>query len=365
MVLQPEKTVDEVQDITLQIDSLLLRYLQAATEIDSQNLSAQLLSEYAEPVIEGVLRYKLGVSRNPASNNPGDQEAEDLFSEIILELLVRLRKFKADPLQMGIKDFRSLVAVIAYQACSKALRKKNPQRSGLKNRLRYVLTRWQGFALWQGKNEELLCGFAEWQNQKEAKGGARLRQLSDNPQTFKQSQLPQGEGSSDNPVDVLRAIFKWLGGPIHFNDLVQITAELWGVKDYAAERESDGVGGAHLLNQLPDKRASVATEVEKRIYLESIWSEIRQLPERQRIALLLNLTDTTGYGVIALLPATGVASFREIADVLTLSAERLAEIWNDLPMDDVRIAAHLGVTRQQVINLRKSARERLMRRIGK
>jgi RNA polymerase sigma factor (sigma-70 family) len=363
--LQSEKTVDDGQDIHLQIDSLLLRYLQAATEIDSQNLAAQLLSEYAEPVIEGVLRYKLGVSRNPASNNPGDQEAEDLFSEVILELLMRLRKFKAEPSRMGIKDFRSLVAVIAYQACSKALRKKNPQRSGLKNRLRYVLTRWQGFALWQGKNEELLCGFAGWQNQTEAKAEARLRQLSDNLQTFKQSQLSQGEGSSDNPADVLTAIFKWLGGPIHFNDLLQVTAELWGVKDYATERVSDGAAASNLLNQLPDKRASVATEVEKRMVLEGIWSEIRQLPQRQRNALLLNLTDTTGYGVIALLPVTGIASFREIAQVLNLSAEQLAEIWNDLPMDDARIAAHLGVTRQQVINLRKSARERLMRRLAK
>lgn len=363
--MQPEKTVDDGQGVTLQIDSLLLRYLNATTEIDAQNLAAQLISEYAEPVIEGVLRYKLGVSMNLASGYPADQEAEDLFSEVILELLMRLRKFKAEPLQMAIKDFRSLVAVIAYQTCSKALRKKNPQRSGLKNRLRYVLTRWPGFALWQDKNEELICGFSEWQNQNAARGGLRLRQLSDNPQSFKQSHLLQGEGSSDNPAALLTAIFKWLGGPIHLNDLVQITAELWGVKDYAVEREGDAEGAARLLNQLPDKRASVATEVEKRMYLKSLWSEIRQLPERQCNALLLNLTDTTGYGVIALLPVTGIASFREIAEVLNMPAEQLAEIWNDLPMDDATIAAHLKVTRQQVINLRKSARERLLRRMSK
>jgi hypothetical protein len=33
-------------------------------------------------------------------------------------------------------------------------------------------------------------------------------------------------------------------------------------------------------------------------------------------------------------------------------------------LDDLAVAALLGVTRQQVINLRKSARERLIRRIG-
>jgi hypothetical protein len=34
-----------------------------------------------------------------------------------------------------------------------------------------------------------------------------------------------------------------------------------------------------------------------------------------------------------------------------------------LPLDDATIAGLLGLTRQQVINLRKSARERLARRL--
>jgi hypothetical protein len=39
-------------------------------------------------------------------------------------------------------------------------------------------------------------------------------------------------------------------------------------------------------------------------------------------------------------------------------------LWNKLPMDDNGIAAFLRVTRQQVINFRKSAKERLARRTG-
>jgi hypothetical protein len=38
-------------------------------------------------------------------------------------------------------------------------------------------------------------------------------------------------------------------------------------------------------------------------------------------------------------------------------------VWNDLPIEDARIAELLGVTRQQVINARKSGRERLARRL--
>jgi RNA polymerase sigma factor (sigma-70 family) len=349
--------------ITLQIDSLLLAYLQATDESESQQLAAQLISEYAEPVIAGVLRYKLGISLHFASSTGDHQEAEDICSEVILELLTRLQKFKADPVQMGIKDVRSLVAVMTYHACSKYLRRKNPQRTRLKNRLRYVLTHWQDFALWQGKHKELICGLAEWQNQQKARRSARLRQLLDHPQTFKQSQLLQGEET--NPVALLMTIFKWIGGPIHLNDLVEITAELWGVKDYSTDLESGVDGEASLLHHLPDTRTDVATEVEKRIYLESIWSEIRQLPEQQCIALLLNLTDATGYGVINLLRVTGIASLREIATVLNMPTEHLAEIWSDLPMEDARIATHLKVTRQQVSKLRKSAREQLVRRMGR
>jgi RNA polymerase sigma factor (sigma-70 family) len=360
--LQPKYPVDDLAETASQIDSLLLAYLQAIDESESQHLAAQLISEYAEPVIAGVLRYKLGISLTFASSSGVHQEAEDISSEVILELLTRLRKFKADPSQMGIKDFRSLVAVMTYQACSKDLRRKNPQRARLKSRLRYVLTHWPQLALWKDKNEELICGFAEWQNQRVADASLQLRQLSDNPRAFQQSEFSQETVNEQNPADLLTAIFKWLGGPVPLNNIVQIVASLWGIKDYA---EGDTGGEGHSLHQMPDTRTDLATEVEKRIYLENIWTEIRQLPERQRNALLLNLTDATGYGVIALLPVTGIASLRQIAEVLGMSAEQLADIWNDLPMDDATIASHLGVTRQQVINLRKSARERLIRRMRK
>ena len=46
-----------------------------------------------------------------------------------------------------------------------------------------------------------------------------------------------------------------------------------------------------------------------------------------------------------------------------LRAEELAGMWNSLPLDDRGIAERLGITRQQVINLRKSARARLARRM--
>ena len=130
-------------------------------------------------------------------------------------------------------------------------------------------------------------------------------------------------------------------------------------------RERSGAGednGAPLL-LLPDPAPDAALAFERRTYLVRLWEEIRQLPPRQAAALLLNLRDGQGSNAAALLPLTGIASLREMAAAVGLPPESLAGLWNRLPMEDAALADLLGVTRQQVINLRKSARERLARRM--
>ncbi len=114
---------------------------------------------------------------------------------------------------------------------------------------------------------------------------------------------------------------------------------------------------------LADDRADALLSLEQRRFLRALWEEIRELPPRQCAALLLNLRDAQGRDAVSLLPLTGTASLREVAAVLGLPAERFAELWQRLPLDDASIAALLGATRQQVINLRKSARARLTRRL--
>jgi hypothetical protein len=76
------------------------------------------------------------------------------------------------------------------------------------------------------------------------------------------------------------------------------------------------------------------------------------------VAGSLRVTD-----LISLLPYTGTATIEQIAEALEFPLEEFLELWNKLPLDDATIAEFLGATRQQVINLRKCARERLERRI--
>jgi hypothetical protein len=97
--------------------------------------------------------------------------------------------------------------------------------------------------------------------------------------------------------------------------------------------------------------------------LAILWREVRELPRRQRLALLLNFRDAGDQDLISLLPYTRTATIEQIAETLDLPVEEFLELWNKLPLDDVAIAELLGSTRQQVINLRKCARERLERRI--
>jgi len=79
--------------------------------------------------------------------------------------------------------------------------------------------------------------------------------------------------------------------------------------------------------------------------------------------LLLNFRDARGQDLVGLLPYTRTATIEQIAEAIALPLEKFLELWSKLPLDDATIGELLGATRQQVINLRKCARERLERRI--
>jgi hypothetical protein len=281
-----------------------------------------------------------------------------------VQLLGRLRDLKTKPDDNTIGNFRSYVAVITYHCCYEYLRQKYPERWRLKNRLRYLLTHQQGLNLWETEDKGWLCGFAGWQNPSIAKSDSgRLQRLLGDPQEFRQDALSSQDAQHMKPAELLQAIFEWVGCPIELDKLTNIVAALWGIKDQTPPSGIDEESTNDLQEGLPDLRVNVATEVEQRMYLERLWAEICQLPLRQRTTLLLNLRDNQGRDVIALFPMTGIASIRQIAEALAMPAQQFAKLWNNLPLEDTTIAQNLGITRQQVINLRKSARERLARRM--
>jgi RNA polymerase sigma factor (sigma-70 family) len=329
-----------------------------ASDAQTDEFLSQLITTHAEPVIKGIVRYKLHLRSHHGTERA---EADDIYHEVLVQLLAELQKLREQPDRHPISDVRGLAAMIAHRTCSRWMRRQFPERHAFKARLYYLLTRQRGLALWQNENGKLVTGFAVWQSQKKVAATAeRLKQLSDEEGLMAHIRLLQ-TGKHQELGGALAAIFNYLGGPIEFDELVSSMAGLLQIRDLEIEstdQNADALGFRAAAGE-PD----TSWQVEKRIFLQRLWEELRQLPLNQRSALLLNLKDTGGRGCIALFPATGIATLRELAEVLEMSPEGFAELWNELPLEDARIAELTGLTRQQVINARKSARERLTRRL--
>lgn len=345
-------------------DPLLLPFLNAGAEAEALDILSEVIRLHAEPVIKAIIRHKLRVFLDGRGVGHAAQEAEDVQSDIVLHLLTKLREVKADSAARAIGNFRSYVAVTTHHACHEFLRRKYPQRWRLKNRLRYLLTHHESFALWGDDGEEWLCGFTAWRDRRmRAAEAGRLEPLRDPRAGAERLGLAGRNLQLINTAELLAAVFKHLDAPVELDALVTLVADLQGVKDLPPPDAAEDEEGDDAAALLVDPRADVGREVELRIYVAQLWEEICQLPLKQRAALLLNLKGASAADAITLFPLTGAASIRQIAAALEIEAEEFAALWRELPLDDAAVAARLNVTRQQVINLRKSARERLARRM--
>ena len=340
-----------MKESPVKIDALLEPLLVEANDERADEILLQLINDHAEPVIKGVIRFKLRLSSYRETQRA---EADDIYQEVLLQLLALLQKFRKLPDGNPIADLRGVAAVIAHRTCARWMRRQFPERHALKNRLHYLVTRQRGLALWQNAEGQLVAGFAAWQDQNKP----AIRQLPDPlPGHLRSSK----GGKPQELADTVAAIFNHAGSPIEFDELVSGVVTLLGISDQPIESLAEDEDEVALV---PDTaEPDPAWKIEKKMFLKRLWEELEQLPRNQRAALLLNLKESSGFGCITLFPATGIATLRQLAAALEMPAESLAEIWNELPMEDARIADLLGLTRQQVINARKSGRERLARRL--
>src|SRR4029434_2374630 len=200
------------------LDSLLAPLLLEIEDEGADVFLARLISAHAEPVINGVIRYKLRLD-----SGGGDAEAEDLRQEAIAQLLTRLQKFRADAEELSIKDLRGLAATIAYRLCAGWMRRQFPEWHALRNRIQYLLTRQAGFAIWredpndENESKGLIAGFAAWKGRRPSAGAASLRRLS---QDEKLLDALGGGGRAAKLNDALAAVFNPLGAPVEVGELV-------------------------------------------------------------------------------------------------------------------------------------------------
>lgn len=272
--------------------------------------------------------------------NEAHGDREDALSEIRLKLLATLNRLRSAEIQ-PIGDFRAYTARVAFNVCNTLLRTRHPERSQLKMKLRYLLTRDSRFTI--ERDDPFLCGLARW---------ADPLRISD--------------ASLERPT---RPIASWTGSPAAFVEslLDQIGAAI-GLEELAAKVwDLEGLQRSNPETPRPENALSVPgpspeSEASTRERLHKLWNEIEQLPLRQRIALLLNLRDENNASAIEIFPISGITTIDALASAVGLTSGELARIWGELPLDDLAIAGRLGASRQQVINLRKCARERLARK---
>ena len=336
----------EAQRPALRSDPVLRPFLEAKDESQAEQALARLLCEEVNPLVKQIVSYKLRAA--PGNENHGSSgDVEDLCSETIVKLLSRLSEIRSRRAPEVIRNFRGYVAVTAYRACYEYLRRKYPKRHSLKNKLRYLLTHEPRFELWQTADGEWIAGLS-----------GRPILLRENASAFKHARPLT---SAADLKELLTSILQRTNRAVELDELVGIVAETCQIKDQPVSSET-GDDWVRLEN-IADECQPIDCEVDRRMYLQRLWGEISQLSTDHCAALLLNLKDAQGACAIDLFLITGVASFKQLAEAIGQTEEWLAKIWNRLPVDDLTIAAHLKVGRQQVINLRKFTRRRLAKRM--
>jgi DNA-directed RNA polymerase specialized sigma24 family protein len=312
------------------MDHVLEAFLASPDQERSEQELGDLLERHAAPLARRIIARRLGGCSS---------DIEDVCAHVMLQLMLRLRRGRADADLGAIDAFSSYVATAAHHGCDHLVRGKHPQRWRLRGRLRYVLEQDSRFALWHAADGSLIGGLADW--------SARSASID----------APSGEQLGAVPShrvhEFLKGLFELSGAPLELNTIVRAAADAWGVPLWPHD-------GGKALEAVADPAPRVDAALDQSGRLACIWQEIRELPVRQRHALLLNLKDDA----ITLFLTTGVASLREMAAALELPVEELAALWTDLPLPDNTVATRLECTRQQVINLRMAARKRLANRLS-
>jgi hypothetical protein len=252
----------------------------------------------------------------------------EVRSEVLLRLMRRLRDRESDP----IARFEDYVAGITSRVIDDMVRSALPEWARLKHRVRYVLDHDDRFALTVYADGRTGCAAPAkpfGQRRVQTRAADELAQM-----------MLEFLRDDERPIDDL---VNQIAGRLGIIDPVHV--EPASVSVSAALDPGVGLESLQSLNEL--------------------WREIRALPPRQRLALLLNARDAAGDSVMRLLIESGVVTARELALAVDVRESDLEPLIARLPMMDVAIAEWLQVTRQQVINLRSAARDRLARRTSR
>lgn len=328
-----------------------------ADDANYEILLVDLLTNHAMPLIKTIIGSKLKVYSGQGFSQGENVEVDDLCHEAVSNLIIYLGRIRLGQAEKPVRVLEDFVAKTAFNVFNNYLRQKYPQRHRLKRRVEYLVKTREDFDSWKENNQKLI-GYAYWQGGARSQGQSeRLADLRRDEQAFVAARM-DGQPIEELSLRwLLENLLDWIGQPMEVDSLVDVIARILKIVD------SPGEAPVAKIEDIGEND-STPLQLEQREYLKKVWGEILFLPDRQRKALLLNLKNDD-VGVIDILPVCQIASPLEIAKALEISMEELAELWDRLPLPDAQIGIMLAIDPQKVANLRKTARERLERKMKK
>jgi RNA polymerase sigma factor (sigma-70 family) len=335
------------------IDEQLLPYLTSTSKAESEECLGRLL-EMARPIV-----YRIARSMR-ASVVPGqtihDFNTQDTFGDVCIKLLQALRAFKADPNQHGISNYAGLVATTTSTVFSDLLRLKDRQRRNLYEKVRYLISVNPQLASWKDSEGHAICGYAAWQpkeisSTRKAPSSAQLK-LDFQSQEFEQAH-------KRNTAELILLALDNIGHPVRLDELV----DLMNIAAQGVQVQTIRIDDKHYVQTSPlvTFQPDIIAADENQRLLHRLFAEIGQLHVDQRKSLLLNMTDSYGFGIEWFI-FSKIATEEHLAQLLELTIEQFRNLLNDLPMSDSEIARQLGMDQTKVMNIRRAVRERLQRR---
>ena len=107
-----------MQESPVKIDALLEPLLTATTDEHADELLSQLIAGHAEPVIKGVIRFKLRFNSHQETQRA---EADDIHQDVVLQLVTQLQRFRklpeTHPIQMCVGWRPSSLIVLVRVGC--------------------------------------------------------------------------------------------------------------------------------------------------------------------------------------------------------------------------------------------------------
>ena len=216
---------------TSQIDPVLLPFLDANNAPEEAAALARLNAEQIEPVIRRVIGYKLRFHRPNGKQNLQRPDFEEIYNDIQLRLLERLRALKEDPARNPIMNLRGYVATVTRNTCDEYMRQRYPLRRSLRDKIRRHLLSNDRFALWEDTDHNWLAGLSEWQNLDHTLKDTTLSELQEQLKLEWQTV----DAQRVELHDVLTTIFNVAHAPLDIDQLTELIAGFWGIEDHVAE----------------------------------------------------------------------------------------------------------------------------------